>query len=67
MKLQINDAGSWRHISNFDRLDEPTVRLRAVQLAIALSQRVKLRILDDNNNLRAHAKGPDFTWEDWGK
>lgn len=65
MKLQINDAGSWRHISNFDRLDEPTVRVRAAQLAVALNERTKLRILDDKNNPRAHCKGPEFTWEEW--
>jgi len=65
MKLQINDAGSWRHISNFAKVDEQAVRFRAIQLAVHLNERMKLRILDDNNNLRAHCKGPDFTWEEW--
>ena len=67
MKLQINDAGSWRHISNFDSKDEPAVRERAVKLAVVLNERAKLRILDDKSSLKAHCKGPDFTWEEWNQ
>ncbi|OON62307.1 hypothetical protein B0920_02180 [Massilia sp. KIM] len=64
MKLQINDAGSWRHISRLDQKDEQMVRQRAAQLVVHLNDRAKLRILDEANAVQAHCQGPDFTWED---
>jgi hypothetical protein len=64
MKLQINDAGSWRHILTFDKSVEADVRERVVKLVVVVNERAKLRILDDLSELRAHCQGPDFTWEE---
>ena len=64
MKLQINDAGSWRHISNFDAIDESGVRQQAPKLMAVVNERATLRILDDTGNVRAHCKGPDYNWEE---
>lgn len=64
MKLQINDAGSWRHISNFDVLVEGEVRARAARLAYALNERCRMRILNDSGLVKAHCDGPHFMWED---
>jgi hypothetical protein len=63
MKLQINDAGSWRHISNFNAIDESGVRLQAPKLMVIVNERATLRILDDKGNVRAYCKGPNFNWE----
>lgn len=62
MKLQINDAGSWRHICAFERTVEKDVRERAVKLMVVVNERAKLRILDDRGHLRAICQGPNFTW-----
>jgi hypothetical protein len=64
MKIQINDAGSWRHVLTFDRTVERDVRQRAIKLVAVVNERSKLRILDDQGNLRATCKGPEFTWEE---
>ncbi|MDQ2822434.1 MAG: hypothetical protein M3Y65_18995 [Pseudomonadota bacterium] len=64
MKLQIKDAGSWRHILNFDKNVETAVRQRSVKLIAAVNNRITLRILDDQGAIRARAAAPDFTWEE---
>jgi len=64
MKLQINDAGSWRHISNFDALAEGEVRARSARLAYALNERCRLRIMGDRGEVKAYCKGPHFLWEE---
>lgn len=64
MKLQINDAGSWRHISNFEALNESGVRQQAQKLVAVVNERAALRILDDKGAVRSTCKGPNFNWED---
>jgi hypothetical protein len=64
MKLQINDAGSWRHVLGFDKSVEPDVRQRAIKLVAVVNERAKLRILDNKNSILATCQGPDFTWEE---
>lgn len=64
MRLQINDAGSWRHVLAFEPADEPDVRQRAVKLVCVVNERAGLRILDDKANVKATCKGPYFTWEE---
>jgi hypothetical protein len=64
MKLQINDAGSWRHVLAFEGTVEQDVRQRAIKLVAVVNERAKLRILDDRSNLRATCQGPEFTWEE---
>jgi hypothetical protein len=64
MKLQINDAGSWRHILNFDKTEESAVRERSIKLVAVVNERCKIRILDDKGEPRAYSQGPDFTWEE---
>lgn len=64
MKLQINDAGSWRQILNFDQSVAEQVCERAVGLVAVVNERAKLRILDDEGSVRAYCDGPHFTWEE---
>lgn len=64
MRLQINDAGSWRHVMTFGAGDEAAVRERAVKLVCVVNERSKLRILDDKAELKATCSGPHFTWEE---
>ncbi len=64
MKLQINDAGSWRHILNFNKNVESAVRQQSIKLIIEVNERYKLRILDDAGEIRSIAKAPNFNWED---
>jgi hypothetical protein len=64
MKLQINDAGSWRHVSNFDALHESGVRQQAPKLMAIVNERATLRILDDKGDVRAYCRGPDYNWEE---
>lgn len=63
MKLQINDAGSWRHVSSFDAINESAVRQQAPKLMVVVNERATMRILDDKGNVRAHCKGPNYNWE----
>lgn len=67
MKLQINDAGSWRHVFKFDRTFVSAVRERAIKLVAVVNEHSKLRILDDQGNVHAICQGPDFTWEERSK
>lgn len=64
MKLQINDSGSWRHVSSFNAIDEVGVRDKARKLVAIANERAKLRILDDKGNRKATCSGPDFDWEE---
>lgn len=64
MRLQINDAGSWRHVVSFQADDEQDVRTRAVKLVCVVNERGKLRILDDKAVVKATCSGPNFVWED---
>lgn len=64
MKLQINDAGSWRHIVIFDKSVELDVRTRSIKLFSVINERVKLRILDDKGDVHATCTGPFFMWEE---
>jgi hypothetical protein len=64
MRLQINDAGSWRHVLVFEAADEQDVRQRAVKLVCVVNERAKLRILDDRAGVKATCSGPNFVWED---
>jgi hypothetical protein len=67
MRLQINDAGSWRHILAFNAADEKDVRQRAVKLVCVVNERATLRILNDKAELKATCHGPSFTWEEKSK
>lgn len=64
MKLQVNDAGSWRHVLTFERTVELAVRQRAIKLVAVVNERCKMRILDDKGVPSAYCKGPDFSWEE---
>lgn len=64
MKLQINDSGSWRHAFSFNANDEKEVRMRAAKLACIVNEHCKLRILGDDNSVRARSSGPDFDWKE---
>lgn len=64
MKLQINDAGSWRHVSTFEAINESGVRKQAPKLIAIVNERAVLRILDDKGNVRAHCKAPDYDWKE---
>lgn len=64
MKLQINDAGSWRHIVAFNAIDETGVRKTAAKFVAVVNERASLRILDDKGNVRAICRAPDFDWQE---
>lgn len=62
MKLQINDAGSWRHVLTFKENAERDVRVRAVKLICIVNEHAKLRILDDKGDVKATSQPPNFEW-----
>lgn len=64
MKLQINDAGSWRQVSNFNAFDEHAVREQSAKLLAIVNERASLRILDDTGAVRAYCKAPDYSWRE---
>ena len=63
MKLQINAAGSWRHMLDFDAGDVRIVASRAVLLVRATrTTRCRLRVLNDDGSEKAFCEAPDYLW-----
>ncbi|MES2148632.1 MAG: hypothetical protein V4508_02455 [Pseudomonadota bacterium] len=62
MKLQIKDAGAWRNIAGFTRVDEKAVLAAAADLLRSLQQpHTVLRVAEGDTPL-FWCRAPDFLW-----
>lgn len=63
MKLQINEAGSWRNVLSFNPEQRTNVEEAAVMLAKAADLNSSLSILDEVGARIAICRAPDYTWK----